>query len=247
MKRPIVGASQHKGFTAAELLFVLLIICILIALLFPLFGSIRRGAQLTACKSNLRQIGSGLLRYQEDWSGLLPPLVLRGGECWTYTCFDRMDEQEYRTRGGWANLGCLIASDIVPEKSLGVLYCKADHLIDSGKERHALEEAVKDPTQAGDVRCSYSYRGDIRGGYQTWQAVVADRIEGLVPRKQKLKKTDPPHWCAPTHGDTYAVLFTDGHVTSAKDTAGYVAKTSAAQEGAGYDYDEIWAWFDEKE
>ncbi len=60
------------GFTLIELLVVIAIIAILAAILFPVFSQAREAARKTACLSNCRQIGTGLMIYAQDYDETLP-------------------------------------------------------------------------------------------------------------------------------------------------------------------------------
>ena len=64
MKKVKVLAS--RGFTLIELLVVIAIIAILAAILFPVFAKVREKARQTACLSNEKQIGLGLMQYSQD-------------------------------------------------------------------------------------------------------------------------------------------------------------------------------------
>lgn len=57
---------RSDGFTLIELLVVVAIICILAAILFPVFSRARENARRTVCASNLRQIGLGITQYTQD-------------------------------------------------------------------------------------------------------------------------------------------------------------------------------------
>jgi prepilin-type N-terminal cleavage/methylation domain-containing protein/prepilin-type processing-associated H-X9-DG protein len=57
---------KRKGFTLIELLVVIAIIAILAAILFPVFAKAREKARQTACVSNIKQMGLGLLQYIQD-------------------------------------------------------------------------------------------------------------------------------------------------------------------------------------
>lgn len=63
---------KRKGFTLIELLVVIAIIAILAAILFPVFSRARESARKTACLSNVRQIGTGLMMYLQDWDECYP-------------------------------------------------------------------------------------------------------------------------------------------------------------------------------
>jgi len=66
MKRP------HVGFTLIELLVVIAIIAILAAILFPVFAQAREKARQSGCLSNLKQIGTGLMMYTQDYDEAYP-------------------------------------------------------------------------------------------------------------------------------------------------------------------------------
>jgi len=63
---------KRKGFTLIELMIVIAIIAILAAILVPNFIRARAQGQLTACKSNLKNIGTALEMYSTDNSGHYP-------------------------------------------------------------------------------------------------------------------------------------------------------------------------------
>ncbi len=59
--------SARIGFTLIELLVVIAIIAILAAILFPVFAQAREKARQSACLSNLKQMGLGMLQYSQDY------------------------------------------------------------------------------------------------------------------------------------------------------------------------------------
>ena len=64
-------AARRSGFTLIELLVVIAIIAILAAILFPVFAQARAKARQTACLSNMKQIGTGLMMYVQDYDETL--------------------------------------------------------------------------------------------------------------------------------------------------------------------------------
>src|SRR5437660_8242227 len=63
---------QRRGFTLIELLVVIAIIAILAAILFPVFAQASEKARQSACISNMKQIGTGVLMYLQDWDDTYP-------------------------------------------------------------------------------------------------------------------------------------------------------------------------------
>lgn len=63
---------NKDGFTLIELLVVIAIIAILAAIMFPVFVSAKESANRTKCCANMKQIGTALLMYTDDYSGRFP-------------------------------------------------------------------------------------------------------------------------------------------------------------------------------
>src|SRR5579885_285931 len=70
---------RRNAFTLIELLVVIAIIAILAAILFPVFAQAREKARQTACLSNMKQIGLGLMMYLQDYDETLPMAQSYGG------------------------------------------------------------------------------------------------------------------------------------------------------------------------
>ncbi|MGC4046069.1 MAG: DUF1559 domain-containing protein [Armatimonas sp.] len=64
--------NRIAAFTLIELLVVIAIIAILAAILFPVFAQAREKARQTACLSNIKQLGLGLMMYAQDYDELMP-------------------------------------------------------------------------------------------------------------------------------------------------------------------------------
>ena len=65
-------AGHGNAFTLIELLVVIAIIAILAAILFPVFAQARDKARQTGCLSNIKQIGTGLMMYVQDFDETYP-------------------------------------------------------------------------------------------------------------------------------------------------------------------------------
>jgi len=87
-----------KAFTLIELLVVIAIIAILAAILFPVFAQAKAAAKATAALSNTKQLGLGVMMYQNDyddyyvlgasWNTGSDMLCFGGGVCfstWAWT------------------------------------------------------------------------------------------------------------------------------------------------------------------
>ena len=73
--RGIKMTNLKKGFTLIELLVVIAIIAILAAILFPVFAQAREKARQTSCLSNVKQLGTALQLYVDDFDEVYPANV----------------------------------------------------------------------------------------------------------------------------------------------------------------------------
>jgi prepilin-type N-terminal cleavage/methylation domain-containing protein/prepilin-type processing-associated H-X9-DG protein len=82
-KRPLSGEGvflmvpyHRRGFTLIELLIVIAIIIILAALLFPVFAQARAKARQTSCLLGIKQWGTAIAMYTQDYDERLPVTFL---------------------------------------------------------------------------------------------------------------------------------------------------------------------------
>lgn len=124
---------NRKGFTLIELLVVIAIIAILAAILFPVFAKAREKARQTSCLSNMKQLGTALEMYKQD--------------------YDQSYCGAYMYRGAWGDLSTLYWFPATLEpytKNRQIGICPSGHTI----EVSASPDTWDSPT---GVKFSYGY------------------------------------------------------------------------------------------
>src|SRR5688572_23956143 len=115
--------GRWLGFTLIELLVVIAIIAILAAILFPVFAQARASARQAACLSNMKQIGTALMLYAQDYdetlagNSALPPNTNLGDAGYAPLPLGFMDPDPSKVGRNWAR-------DLQPYiKNLAVYVC----------------------------------------------------------------------------------------------------------------------------
>src|SRR5438132_6444016 len=72
-----------RAFTLIELLVVIAIIAVLAAILFPVFAQAREKARSAGCLSNVKQLGTAVQMYVQDYDERLPN-ACAWGKAWLH-------------------------------------------------------------------------------------------------------------------------------------------------------------------
>ncbi len=187
---------HRRAFTLIELLVVIAIIAILAGMLFPVFARARGKGRQASCISNLKQIGTALHMYANDYDEMFPLDADRGVCSFWY---ERIDPY-------------------VKNKNIGICPSK------QGKPRtppggdHVYEWSYA-------MSCIMS-RMDMWGGntlFDLARIQLQYDVARMFMVGEGIVETAPPNWFMPAwwpytqwhqfwHNDTSNVLFVDGHV-----------------------------------
>jgi prepilin-type N-terminal cleavage/methylation domain-containing protein/prepilin-type processing-associated H-X9-DG protein len=217
-----INLVSCRGFSLTEILVVIAIIALLVAILFPIMGSVRTAALGMHCQSNLRQTGMGTLAFANENNGCLPqlrnPSAEGGGGPYMYNQIC-----DYLDQGGGATM------------TAKLLQCPGEPWHYSGGARGDYApnsyyvKVTGSPTYLGkrwsavEMQSSTFLMVDARyRGFGFWN-VHMDHMRkwGIIQTLDANGKPWPPR-----HGNGMKWLFFDLHVEHLS-TAQILSKTSA--------------------
>ena len=213
----MLSSSKKRGFTLIELLVVIAIIAILAAILFPAFAKARESARRISCVNNLKQIGTGIMQYSQEYDEKLPPSAYEDlvPPTWheiilPYTS----DPAIYRCP---SNTSDNYASS-VPAKKF-IMHYRAN----GGPETPtdfglAIPAGVTRPMNASPQGGGYSI-----GGVSLAKIKAPSQCILIHENKSDVERTWPDSWDTTYidfqgHLGTTNFLFADGHVKSMRPT-----------------------------
>ncbi len=175
--------KKTRGFTLIELLVVIAIIAILAAMLLPALQSARERGRRGSCVSNLKQIGTALMQYSQDYREKMP-----AGNCRTSSTASAVKAVGADIAGSAAGLEVLRANEYLAD--YGVFTCPSSTV--------SAEDGTAALTYEGDdANLAYGYIPGYIAGNNGSESAIGFDLDGT-----KVGKTN--------HTNYGNILFADG-------------------------------------
>jgi prepilin-type N-terminal cleavage/methylation domain-containing protein/prepilin-type processing-associated H-X9-DG protein len=219
-----------RAFTLIELLVVIAIIAILAAILFPVFARAREAGRATACKSNLKQIGTAFAMYTQDYDETGP--IGSGNNSQTLICANNQACEGWEPRiqpyiKNWGVFRCPSRSDTSafgnniggpPGRCRSSYGFNLNHW--GGTRGRGWDVGINDSLwarPADTVLASEIVAGadDYVGVWDTNANTVASANQWDLPISTYPTQM-PYNRVNEVHSETANILFKDGHVKAMK-------------------------------
>ncbi|MCS7186921.1 MAG: DUF1559 domain-containing protein [Armatimonadota bacterium] len=213
---------KRKGLTLMELLIVIAIIAALAGLLFPVFVTVRERARIAHCTNSLKQVGSALHMYAQDYDGFVPPYTNYVGATGQPDPDGAVDTIYYFLN---ANDPALFEAAYAPyTKDKQIWYCPLDPFAGIDTQEMPLEENMP-PTWVSSYWNTINHKAtsyaiaDIVAD-KAFAPIHIDHVPDLAQvrlvRDQRDNNTSPINFIQRLRGrpHEYAVDFTHNHPSS---------------------------------
>jgi prepilin-type N-terminal cleavage/methylation domain-containing protein/prepilin-type processing-associated H-X9-DG protein len=221
---PLPAMSRRSGFTLIELLVVIAIIAILAAILFPVFAQARDKARQAACLSNMKQIGTGLIMYAQDYDEILAGNHVgaphnASGDAGTANAIGFLDTNPAQVSRNWArdlqpyvkNTGIYICPNSIPRSSITPANATYNETTDprGANVSYLLNGIVSTKSLAAipapaDIVFLHEYRARSR------VAQVRPHPDGTISGVPAFRQFNHQHYTY-MHQEGSNLLYCDGH------------------------------------
>jgi len=204
---------RKSGFSLLELLCAIAVLAILVSILIPTLGSMKKRSNQIVCSNNLRSLGTAIHLYANEHSGRLPGPLYAG----QYTYFPALDKYQLM-----AHIKEYIEINLIKgdRDRIKTMVCPAyESQIDSEGARHYILNVGRVPLTNGTKDQVFGYPGSDSTGREV---NLPKRLNQIIePNKswaiKDLDQVDYPGYSSdtpeqPVHGESRNVLYFDGHI-----------------------------------